>query len=244
MLNFSFNKKKPLERGYFGYYGLIDWWDTDFTEEEKTMFWGAYIRTPAPIRLISSYDRFFKGKEHPLNGYIGIVGKTPLGFLEMLLGHLLEAGRCEDLCHKFVEKCNQLIDEKSDPLALHFFYSHQITFYISLMEKDSSYELALLNACENQIAIIHDARKAFIERLGKIPKHHNGLEMLIHYHESRWDLEKALIQLKRAKSIWDMNHLVSYYECWIQQLLIGRHTEAAGKVLELAKKGFPEKYEC
>lgn len=150
LLYFLFKTKKPeSERGLFGYYSLIDWWDTQFSEMEKAKFQEAYESNSMPI----PFESLFHGKERPLMEN-RTRKKSAVGFLSLLLNNLTNSQGCEDISQRFINKCSQMIDARTEEVDLYFFYSSQIKLYGRLKQINPLYELHFIKACQKQIHIL------------------------------------------------------------------------------------------
>ena len=150
MLYFFLNKKKNGScRGYFGYYSLIQWWNAEFSETEKERFRTAYEQT----HMLLPFESLFQGPERPLMEY-GNKKKTDVGFLCVLLNSLVSTKGCEDISQKFIDKCTQLIDTRTDDVDLYFYYLSQIKLYGRLRQQNAKYEQPFLRACQSQVDIL------------------------------------------------------------------------------------------
>lgn len=150
LLYFLFKSKRDeSQTGLFGYYSLIDWWETRFTEKEKAKFKEVYENNSMPI----PFEDLFNGPERPLMEDRHRK-KSAVGFLSLLLNILAATKGCDDISQKFIDKCSQLIDTKTEELDLYFFYSSQIKLYGRLKQSNPSYELPFIQACQQQVHIL------------------------------------------------------------------------------------------
>jgi len=150
MLYFLLNKKKTgSNRGYFGYYSLIRWWNTEFSENEKDRFREAYESTP----MLIAFDCLFHGDEKPLMEY-GNKKKSTVGFLSVLLNSIVCIKGNEDISQKFINKCAQLIDTRTDDVDLYYYYLSQIKLYGRLRLQNPIYEISFKKACQSQVDIL------------------------------------------------------------------------------------------
>jgi hypothetical protein len=150
MLYFLLNTKKTRSnRGYFGYYSLAQWWNTEFTEAEQERFREAYEST----HMLIPFDALFQGAEKPLMEYRN-KKKSAVGFLSMLLNSIVYTKGNEDISQKFINKCAQLIDTRTNDVDLYFYYLSQIKLYGRLRQGNPSYEMPFRKACQSQVDIL------------------------------------------------------------------------------------------
>lgn len=138
-LNIPLNKKKCVpERGFFGYYSLIDWWTTSFNENQQTTFIEAFKNNSMSIPP----DRLFHGKERPFidnrNKKMSVVS-----FLCILQDTIAQSNGCEEISQKFIAKCAQLIDAKTSIIDQYIYYLSKTQLYDKLSEKNSQLKYLL-----------------------------------------------------------------------------------------------------
>jgi hypothetical protein len=147
MLYFLFNRNRTRSNGgYFGYYSLVQWWNTEFTEAEKERFREVYEST----HMLIPFDALFHGKEKPLMEF-KYKKKSAVEFLTILLNNIVYINGCEDISQKFIRKCSQLIENKTENVDLDIYYLSQIKSYSRLRLQNAFYEVPFRKAFLSQI---------------------------------------------------------------------------------------------
>jgi len=113
-----FSKKKPKIQGEIGYFGLSEWWLSEFSEEERDHI----VRTFQPLG--STGEFLVKGNILPTS-------TTAIRLLSSLASWFR---REEDktIAYKILKKAEDLIDEQSNTLHVHFLFQGKIETYYEI----------------------------------------------------------------------------------------------------------------
>jgi hypothetical protein len=183
----------PTERGSLGYYNLLDWWDADFSNNEKLYILEKYI----PM-----------GGGELTKGTILGSSATVINFLTGLQSWFTTLAD-ETISEKILRKAESLLTNETPILDTHFLYGCLIEHYYKKRNIDLRfYELAK-QYCLKQIAISKKAKVAFLSdpAFQTLPRH-KGYEQLVIILEKEKEYDNALSLCLEAKedgwnSDWD-----------------------------------------
>jgi len=115
---FDFLKRKKPIKGTIGYFNLSDWWLSEFTEDERVYIQGKFQPLGSSGNSLTEEN-------------ITSTSQTSIGFLSNLSGWF---SKKEDrsIAYKIISKAEQLINNDSNVLDIHFLYSAKI----EIMYKD------------------------------------------------------------------------------------------------------------
>ena len=219
--------KKESPGGLIVTYGLLDWWLSCFSDDER-----AYVQSALARVGIGSFADWFIGPPGS-----GPPTQTAAGFLSVMLSYFARQKSVQScfatrkdysIASRILVKALELAEESSDPLHLPFsarFFATKsgnatapganaiLDYGIKMHYKNHKmYPGALDKAiefCEKQIALAPKAAEAFRRELsgGALPKH-PGFEQLAVILEKQGRLDEAIALCKEAKrqgwgSDWD-----------------------------------------
>lgn len=174
----------PTEGGSLGYYNLLDWWDNDFTINEK-------------LYILDKYKPIGGGEL--TKGAILGSSATAINFLTGLQSWFTTFTD-EAISEKILLKAESLLTDESPILDRHFLYSCLIEHYYKKRGIDIRfYELAK-QYCINLITISKVAKDAFLSGAAfqALPRH-KGYEQLAIILEKEKDYNNAMLVCIEAK---------------------------------------------
>lgn len=181
---FGFAKTENPPQGMIAYYGLQDWWLTEFSAAEREAI----------------HQRYKPMGSHSNNLTDGVIESTTqsvVGYLATLASWMSrEAER--PIARKILAKCEQLMDEHTPILARHFFFQHKLELYYRDREEGDNLETAI-RACMAQIRLGPDAANAFLESYPTALPSHRGYEQLAIILEKQKMFDKAIVLCEQAR---------------------------------------------
>jgi len=155
----NFLKDKPAIKGLIGYYGLSEWWLSEFTEEEKN-------------HILITYTPFGSGADSLLKDDYSYANQSVVLFLSILAGWFNNK-RDRYLAIKILEKAELLISNDILIMDIHIFYTQMIKVHYSNRLIDPESLNKSIKACEKQIEIAPQVAKIFKADLedGFMPSH-------------------------------------------------------------------------
>lgn len=184
---FSLFKKKPKPReGLLEKFKLWDWWETNFTEDERN-------------RIIEKYRPLGSGGPSPL-----IWGNTsassPRAFLSTLATWFNNA---EDfhLALKMMQKADTYPAASLSVEDAHFGCQERIKFFYRWRNDHAGALDAAIAACQEQVRLAPKAAEMFTtsERWGWMPRHY-GYDQLAIIYEKQGKLKEAIDLCEAGKS--------------------------------------------
>ncbi len=172
------------ERGSLGYYSLLDWWDTNFSNSEKLYILEKYI----PM-----------GGGELTKGTILGSSATVINFLTGLQSWFTTLAD-EAISEKILKKAESLLTNETSILDSYFLYGSLIEHYYKKRNIDLRfYELAK-QYCFKQIRISYSAKVAFLSdpTFPTLPRH-KGYEQLAIILEKEKEYDNALSLCLEAK---------------------------------------------
>ena len=150
---------KKNVKGYIGYYGLEDWWNITFTNEEKEYI----INTYKPIGDSLSGEIKILG-EVLIKGNIEFTSQSKIFFL-VLLSSWFSSSNSVGIGLKIIEEVERLTigNRNNNPLDEHFAHGAMIKIYYKLRDSEKSYFEKAVNACKSQIRISLKSKEAFLK---------------------------------------------------------------------------------
>ena len=192
----------PSEKGYMGYYSLLDWWENDFTQTER---------------------EYVLEKYNPMGGVSGLDSGTMIGSTASALNFLtglqswFTTLKDEVISEKILKKAESLLLEKTPILDYHFLYQSLIKHYYKKRNIDSSYYELAKKYCRKQIELNPEAKEAFQSEypwhelpshvgynqlaiiLEKEKKYKDAIELCKKAREEGWgsDFSKRILRLNK-----------------------------------------------
>lgn len=145
-----FRKKKKIE-GDIGYYGLEEWWLSEFSEEEREN-----------IEEVFQPMGSEPGSRPLTEGKISYSSQNAAGLLHALADWFNKPGERE-LAKKIIAKAVELANEGSDILDIHFSYQQRMEIYYRERDNDPTALDEAIKACQAQIKIAPKAAKQFLK---------------------------------------------------------------------------------
>ncbi len=168
---FSFFTHNP--KGAIKYFGLSEWWLSEFSEEERS-------------KIISSY-----GPGGVIDGEFSNISVSATSFLSNL-ADWVKGIENRAVAYKLLSKAEELISTATVS-EKHFFYQIKIQIYYRYREEDSSALNAAVSACEQQIAMHKEASQAFRNEYGdQILPMHVGFTQLCIIRERQGNYDEAI----------------------------------------------------
>jgi hypothetical protein len=176
-------------KGYIGYFNLEEWWENEFTVEEKETILKLYELPPS-----ENLNDYSKNLLTELQ-----ISETSESRLQFVSNMATWFNKPESfiLARKILEKADEFITETQNILDIHFHYQHKIEiFYRNRETGDALYKA--IEACEQQISISDDSVNAFkIDEDGIMPSH-KGYEQLAIIKYKQMDYEAVISLCTRA----------------------------------------------
>lgn len=177
----------PSQNGRLGYYGLLEWWSSIMSEQER-------------LYIIEKYKPM-GDSGNLIHGKIEGSSASVISFLTGLQSWFNNLSD-EAISEKILNKAESLISSKISILDIHFLYGSLIEHYYKKRKIDHAfYELAK-HYCKKQIEIAEDVIIAFTFKYNTslIPSH-KGLEQLAIILEKERKYEEALIICLKGKEM-------------------------------------------
>jgi tetratricopeptide (TPR) repeat protein len=187
---YNFFKKAQGVQGDIGYFGLSEWWLSEFSEEERNYI----VKTFQPLGSI---------RDSLVKGTIAYTSGTVIGLLSSLAGWF---NKKEDrtIAYRIIKKAEELINEQSDILDIHFLFQSKIEVYYRNRDDDPNALEEAIKACKQQIEIAPKAAVAFKKEYGDatLPSH-KGFEQLAIIEEKQKNFEATInISQKALEQGW------------------------------------------
>lgn len=187
---FSFLKSEPIIKGEIGYYGLSEWWFSEFSENERT-------------HIVNTYTPMGSGKDTLLKANIDWSSSSVVHFLYNLAGWFNNK-RDRYLAIKILKKAEELISNDTPVMDIHFYHQHIIRIHYSNRLIDSNSLDKSIEACEKQIEIAPQVAKAMKEEFNDdfLPSHVGYIQLAIIKKKEKKYQEVIDICSKALKEGW------------------------------------------
>ena len=183
-------------KGYIGYYGLEDWWNNTFTNEEKEYI----INTYKPMGASIGGEIKILG-EVLVKGNIEFTSHSELLFLVILSGWF-SSNKSINIALKIIQQVEMIIIENgnnNDPLDEHFAYGAMIEIYCKRRNSEKSYSEKAVNACKSQIKVSLKSKEAFLKENKDSPLPSTiGFQQLAIIYEKLKEYDSAIETCKIA----------------------------------------------
>lgn len=193
---FSFLENSSTIKGEIGYFGLSEWWLSEFSKEERIYIINTFqpLGSPGDISLV-------KGEIFGMN-------QSPTDFLSTLSGWFRKE-QDRTIAYRLLKKAEELINDSSKVLDLHFLYMYKLKLYYKDRDNNPNALEKAIEACKQQINIAPKAMNAFKREDMKsgikdssLPNH-SGFEQLAIIEEKKKNFESAIeISKKAMKQGW------------------------------------------
>lgn len=182
-----FRREKQIE-GEIGYYGLVDWWLTTFSREERNHVENVFHPMGASLNT------------KPLTeGKIEYSSGKGSGLLWALAGWFNKSGD-RQIARKIIQKAEELARNGDDILDLHFSLQQEIEIYYPDRETDPGALEKATKACEEQIGIAPVTAKAFLKEYPRqtLPAHVGYTQLAIIF-KKKGEYKKVIEICEQAK---------------------------------------------
>jgi hypothetical protein len=170
--------------GKIAFYNLQEWWQNSFLDEERNT-------------ILSLYSPMGLKPDSLIHGKIQSSNQTVVAFLSQLSSWFKKPEN-RKIGYKIIEKAESLVSEKTPILDKHFLYQAKLDIYYRNRETDDFALSIAMEACNQQIEISLDAKKAFLKEYSGIPSH-KGFEQLCIILEKQKKVDEVIRLAKLAK---------------------------------------------
>lgn len=101
-----FNKGSKQVQGSIEYFGLSDWWLSNFSETEREY-------------IVKTFQPLGSSGESLVKGNISYTSETPIGLLSALVGWFNKKDD-RTIAYRIIKKAEEMINESSNILDIHF----------------------------------------------------------------------------------------------------------------------------
>ncbi len=179
-----FNKKNKVS-GEIGYFGLSEWWLSEFTNEERNY-------------ILKKFQPLGSDENSLVDGDISYTSQTALGFLSGLVSWF-DNEKDRKIAYRILRKAEELIDETCNIIDVHFHYQNKLKIYYKDRDKDINALNQAIEACKKQIEIAKEVKTAFLKEFDNDPlPGHVGFEQLAIIEEKHKNFESAINISKTA----------------------------------------------
>lgn len=183
---FNFLNNNKAIKGEIGYFGLSEWWLSEFSPDERKYI----IKTLDDRSLVE--------------GSFSCIDCTAISFL-LGVANNFNNKKDRTIAYRILEKAENMIDNKTEVLDKHFLFQTKLEVYYKSRNIDSNALDMAIKACLQQIEIASEAANAFKEEYKDchLPRH-KGYEQLSIIREKNKDFNSAFNLAKEAnKQGWD-----------------------------------------
>ncbi len=177
---FDFLKKQNSHiGGEIGYFGLAEWWMSEFCEVDRKF-------------IVQKYQPMGAGERSIIEGNLSFSSQSALSFLTDLSCWFRKDDE-RAIAVRILRKAEEYVNENTDVLDIHFFYGHKVsTFYKDRDRVEGALSEAIA-ACNEQIKIAKRAKRAFLKEYKARPLPcHKGYEQLAIIYEKQKNYIRAI----------------------------------------------------
>ena len=188
---FDFFKSSPVIKGNIGYFGLGEWWLSEFSGQERSY-------------ILEVYQPFGSSGKSLIKENITDSSQTAIGFLS-ILSHWFKKEKDRTIAYRILNKAESLITTKTNILDLHFLYNSEIEIYYKDRNQDQNALKKAIEACKKQIEIAPKAASAFRKEYkdSSLPGH-LGYRQLAIIEEKEKKFNSVIDLVKKAMAQgWD-----------------------------------------
>jgi hypothetical protein len=198
---FDFLKMEPDIKGLIGYYGLSDWWLSEFTHEERKHIVSIYnpMGWNGEDALIKANIEYYYDEEEgkDINGSV-------IKFLWIFAGWF-DNKRDRRLAIRILKMAEELLNDEIPIMDTHFLYGQLIIVHYSNRLIDPKSFNKSIKSCEQQIEIASQVAKAFKKEYNhdSLPAH-IGYKQLVIVKEKEQKYQEAIdLCAKALKEGWN-----------------------------------------
>ncbi|MGD8307722.1 MAG: hypothetical protein PVF17_13775 [Ignavibacteria bacterium] len=182
---FNFHDRKPEIIGEIGYFGLSEWWQNEFSDDEREY-------------IVDKYKPLGLGNKSLIEGDIYSTSQSAIGLLSGLASWF-NSEKDRTISYRALAKAESLLKDNSDILDVHFLFNCKINIYYRHRNIDSDALDIAMEACRKQIEIAPKAKEAFTNnfKTDSLPSH-RGYEQLSIIEEKLGNFENVINISKAA----------------------------------------------
>ena len=178
-----FSKNRKVN-GLIGYFGLKDWWLSEFNDEERKY-------------IVETFQPLGSSGQALESGEISYTSQTAVALLQNLSGWFSKE-KDRSIAYKLIEKAEELSKTEGSILDVHFLYGHKLSIYYKDRDLPGGLEKAI-ESCKQQIAISKKAAKEFLKEYDGSPlPSHKGYQQLAIIFEKQGKFTEAINLCKQA----------------------------------------------
>ncbi len=182
---FNFLNSSKVVKGEIGYYGLTEWWISEFSDAERD-------------HIIKKFQPLGGDGESLVKGDITMTSQTAIGLLSAL-ADWFNNEQDRTIAYRMIKKAEDLITDNTDILDVHFLYHSKILIYYRWRNVDPNALSEAIKACKQQIEIAQQAASAFKKEYKDSPlPSHTGYEQLAIIEEKEKKFNSVIDLAKKA----------------------------------------------
>jgi len=182
LLDFFSKPKKTM--GLIKYFGLENWWFSEFTDDERQY-------------IVETFQPLGSTGDSLTSGTISYTSQTAVALLQNLSGWFAKE-RDRPIAYKLLKKAEELVEAKGSVLDAHFLYGQKLAIYYKDRDKPGYKEKAI-EACNQQIALGEKAVHAFrIEYKDSPLPSHKGFDQLAIILEKQGKFDETIELCQKA----------------------------------------------
>ena len=188
---FDFFKSSTTIKGDIGYFGLSEWWLSEFSKQERSY-------------ILEIYQPLGGSGKSLTKGETTSSSQTAIGFLS-ILSQWFKKEKDRAIAYRMLEKAKNLITTSTNILDLHFLYNSEIEIYYKDRDQDQKALKKAIEACKRQIEIAPKAASAFRKEYkdSSLPNH-RGYKQLAIIKEKEKEFNTVIDLTKKAMAQgWD-----------------------------------------
>ena len=184
---FSRSKTGNKVQGTIGYFNLIDWWLSEFSEIERD-------------HIVNTYSPMGGSGRSLVEGHCLGYSQSVEQFLSLLASWFNNAND-RSIAVRILKKAEEMIGDSAKILDKHFFYQQKIETYYKQRDTDPDALTIAIDACRQQIELAPQAIKIFRRQSsdGFMPSH-TGFKQLMIIEEKRKNYTEVIELAQEAKS--------------------------------------------
>ena len=182
-----FNLFKTKPKGFIGYFNLNDWWQENFTDDERR-------------HMVEKYQLIGLDKDPLVDPDFSSsrMSETIFGFLYNLASWF-NTPSDRAIAKKIITKAEEYIGTEKDAFRLHFFYPTKMKIYYRERENPVALKIAI-DCCIKQIELTPLSTQAWQKKYGDKLPFHEGYDQLCIIYEKQGKFEEVIQLAEQAKS--------------------------------------------
>jgi len=180
----DFFSKSNKAKGLIGYFGLENWWISEFSDEERR-------------HITETFQPLGSSGDSLTSGDISYTSQTAVGLLQNLAGWFSKE-KDRPIAYKLMKKAEELAETEGSVLDAHFLYGQKLAVYYKDRETPGCLEKAI-DACKQQIDLAEKAAKAFRREYKDSPlPSHKGYQQLAIIFEKQGKFDETIELCRNA----------------------------------------------